>query len=378
MMLGVSMKLVKIILLNFLLFVAITGSLVFLIVISSETLRFAKSKFLYKNIECIRASCFEAYKDILWAKKHFKEYSEVKFHYETPIVWRADSFKGDTINISENNFARKTFSKNKPKDDSKVIFFFGGSVVWGVGSNDENTLPSHFQNISGYKTKNFGENAWTSDQSLMYLIKLIKDGHRPDYVIFINGYNDATKCGNKFGDEHGILIEDDLRLKFSESIRKKSKITFNNFFSIPLEFVQRIKSTIATKKAKGGSSAYTSGCLKSNLHLKIAENLYKNWKIAKILVEDNGGEFIAIIEPMLAFTDTKIDPRINFNNKNVHTIEKKKIYSHLLKITKDEPYIYDFKSIYNSIDDYIFIDEVHVTPFANKFMANKIYNIILD
>ena len=41
----------------------------------------------------------------------------------------------------------------------KIKNLFGGSVVWGFGSNDIKTIPSHFQDISGYRTVNFGESA---------------------------------------------------------------------------------------------------------------------------------------------------------------------------------------------------------------------------
>ena len=371
------MKFLKIITLNFLLLISIIGSLVFLMVIVSEALRFTKSKFLYKNIECIRASCNEAYENISWAKEHFKEYGEISFHYETPVVWRADSFKGNTINILKDNFTRKTLSENKIPDNAKIAYFFGGSVVWGVGSNDENTIASHFQNISGFKTFNYGESAWTSDQSLMYLIKTIKQGHKPDYVIFINGINDGSKCYNKNKDEFGLLKEDELIITLGETIRSKSNVTFQNFFSIPVELIGRLKSLFKTNVSKA-DLGLKSDCMKSNYHKKIMQNLSNNWKIANNLVQNNNGKFFAIIEPQLAFTDTKIDERIDFKIDSDSTKENIEMYSHLKIITKDLDYVYDYSSIYNGINDYIFIDAgSHVTPFGNKFLAETIYNEII-
>ena len=370
------MKILRLILLNIIILISIVGFIVFSIVIFSETIRLVKSKYLYDNKECIRSSCNEVYKNITWAKKHFKEYSEIKFHYESPVIWKSSAFKGETINIDSKTFLRKTVSKNQILENAKTFYFFGGSVVWGVGSNDINTIPSHFQNISRHVSKNLGESAWTSDQSLAYLIKLVKEGHAPDYVIFINGANDVSKCRNKYGGADAVLKEDELRLKFKENIRKVSKTTFENFFSIPIEFIEKIKLQLFTIKASKKPDTYTSNCLQNDLYLKIAKNLYENWKLAKKIVEDNGGKFIAIIEPVLAFSNTKIDPKISFSNESVYTLEKEKIYSHLINIAKHETYIYDFKSIYNGIDDFVFIDEVHVSPFANKFMARKIYDIL--
>ena len=371
-------KAIKIIFLNILILITIIGSLVFLLVIFSETTRYVKSKFYYKNEDCIRASCIKAYENYPWAKKHFKEYSEIKFHYETPVVWRADEFSGDTINISKNSYTRVTISEKKNINENKKVYFFGGSVVWGFGSNDINTIPSHFQDISGYRTVNFGESAWTSDQSLFYLIKLIKKDHRPDYVIFINGVNDVMKCSSRYGAEDGLLKEDELNIKFSETIRSKSKTTFKNFFSIPIEIFDRIKSNFVTKQMKSTSVRY-SKCLKSDFHKKIAKNVFENWKIANKLVSDYGGEFVAILEPQLIFTDTRIDTKIGFNKNNVYNEETKKIYSEILKLSQNVDYVHDFKSIYNGIDDYIFIDiGHHVSPKGNKFLANKIFTEIIE
>ena len=249
--------------------------------------------------------------------------------------------------------------------------------MWGFGSNDINTIPSHFQNISNFNSKNFGESAWTSDQSLFFLIKLIKDGHKPDYVIFVNGVNDVQKCRNKYGLEDGVLKEDELRLKFNESIRNVSKTTFKNYFSIPLELIERIKNRFETYKVKKNLQI-SSECLQTDLHQKVAENLFENWKIAKNLVELNGGKFFAFLEPHMSFTNTKIDPKINFSKDSLYTLENIEIYSHLISLTKNENYIYDFKSVYNGMNDYVFIDESHVSPEANKFMAKKIFEIISE
>ena len=186
------MRVIKLIIINLFFLFALISVIVFGIVVFSEIVRFTKKNFLYKNDECIRSSCHKVYENNYWAKKHFHEYSQIKFHYQSPVVWRADKFDGETINIDGIYNTRKTVSKKIDQDvPNKIVYFFGGSVMWGFGSNDENTIPSHFQELSGYKSFNFGESAWTSDQSLIYLIKLIKDGHKPDYVVFLNGINDS-------------------------------------------------------------------------------------------------------------------------------------------------------------------------------------------
>ena len=53
----------------------------------------------------------------------------------------------------------------------KQKFIFGGSVTWGYGNNDSNTIPSHYSLISKEKSKNLGERSWILDQDLAYLIQ---------------------------------------------------------------------------------------------------------------------------------------------------------------------------------------------------------------
>jgi lysophospholipase L1-like esterase len=376
------MKLIKIIFYNLFFLIAIIGFLIFLLVILSESIRYTKNNFfLEKKNECIRSSCMLNYENFNWAKKHFLEYKKIRFHYETPIIFRADKFSGDTINIEGIYNTRKTESENKIINSSRQAYFFGGSVMWGFGSSDKHTIPSYFQNFSGIKSFNFGESAWTSDQSLMYLIRLLKDGHKPDYVIFYHGANDYDKC-LQTGNHYGLLIEDKLQKKFKESMRSFSKTTFKNFFSIPLEIIEKVRRVDpVNKEVNLYEYIETTKCNNKELQKKIALNLTQNWEIAHQLVTNYGGKFYAFLEPHAFFTNTKLDQQSILISEMLRFKEVKlESFTNVYKFIEEEmeykKYFNNFKAIFNNIDDFVFIDSVHTSPNGNKFSAKKIYETI--
>lgn len=371
------MKVVKVLFFNLFFSIALIGFIVFFIVILSESTRFIKDRFITEKVDCIRSSCLPNYENVNWAKKHFTEYSKIRFHYETPIVFKADKFNGETINIEGEYNIRRTESDKILKDQSDHAYFFGGSVIWGFGSNDKNTIPSHFQNLSGIKSYNFGESAWTSDQSLMYLIRILKDGYKPEHVIFYNGANDYDKCVDT-GNHYGVLLENKLKIRFKESLRTHAKTTFKNFFSIPIELIERFKRINPNDEEEDLSNwLKNTKCNNQELQRKIATNLVKNWEIANELVTKYGGKFYAILEPHAYFSNTKMDHlpySLKFKKVNFESVDN--TYKDIEKKMKNKKYFYNFKSIFNEINDYVFIDAVHTSPNGNKISAQKIVEII--
>ena len=49
--------------------------------------------------------------------------------------------------------------------------------MWGTGASDNQTIPSHFHELTNKNVFNFGETGWASRQSLNQLISLIGDGN---------------------------------------------------------------------------------------------------------------------------------------------------------------------------------------------------------
>lgn len=116
--------------------------------------------------------------------------------YQPYTMWRRRPYRGThtTIDITG---SRRTVG-NSSNVDALKIWMFGGSAVWGVGAPDHETIPSHLADILNHafgidsSVRNLGERGFVSTQEVIYLMRELQAGRRPDVVIFYNGVNDAA------------------------------------------------------------------------------------------------------------------------------------------------------------------------------------------
>src|SRR5215471_7976774 len=158
------------------------------------------------------------YAHVDWAMQHYRELDQAQLtsartDFKSFIGWRRKPFNGETINVGGPYAQRRTI--NNGREGAKKAYFFGGSSMWGTGANDAGTIPSQFAALTGMHSDNFGEAGYTAHQSLMLLIQLLQEGHRPDLVIFYDGVNEvALKCVNEVTpDAHMLEARIDNLLK---------------------------------------------------------------------------------------------------------------------------------------------------------------------
>ncbi len=116
--------------------------------------------------------------------------------YEPYTIWKRRAYRGEytTIDIAG---SRGTVG-NSSSDDALQVWMFGGSAVWGVGAPDGETIPSHLALLLNdtlgidANVRNLGRRGYVSTQEIVYLMRELQAGRRPDIVIFYNGVNDAA------------------------------------------------------------------------------------------------------------------------------------------------------------------------------------------
>jgi lysophospholipase L1-like esterase len=129
-------------------------------------------------------------------KSFFAELRAARKEAYTPyVVWRSRRFAGDFIDIdAEGN--RSTHHNSEASDPLRV-WLFGGSVIWGLGAPDSETVSSHlarhFNNELGIdaEVRNLGEIGFVNTQEIVLLMRELQLGRRPDLVVFLDGANDA-------------------------------------------------------------------------------------------------------------------------------------------------------------------------------------------
>jgi hypothetical protein len=306
--------------------------------------------------------------DPAYARKIFKDYNSVQHEYEPFVGWKCLPYKGETLTISANGeriHATGTSSK------TKVVHFFGGSTMWGEGSDDKNTIPALFNEANPeYEVHNHGQLAYNTRQELDALISLYAKKERADLVIFYDGVNDAAfLCPSDIKElpAHRLvpMYRDKLYTKKSSvAIDLASEIFIGNI----LKVIQKL-----TYKPTPENSPYD--CLRTpGKAEEIAEMMMKNWEMANEIVTARGGTFIAVLQPAAFIgkprTDhLKLDKELDKNFSEVYKLLKMKIAE------RKHPWIHDLSSSFDG-NEYIFIDFCHVSPNGNKIIASKISELV--
>lgn len=361
------MKLIK----NTIYFTLIIISLIiffhFFLILFADSYRFIFSKKDKINPNVAQVSRLDLYKTISWSEEFFSEYSSLSQNYRSFIGWRTKEFKGNQININnENN--RFTIYMGDNNDETKNLFF-GGSVTWGYGNNDSNTIPSHYYLISREKSENLGERSWILDQDLIYLIQQYNQSKIFSNVFFIFGVNDIyIKClsGNLFA--HG------QDKKVRNQLNKKSidPASFENFFSVFKKYYLILKLRIASLKKKQTNSFNLNYCKDKNFAESVAENIIKNINNSKKIVQSNNDNFYAVLQPVHFYSKDQV----HLDNAFQWLDEESFIYIYnlIVKNMKDENYFIDLKDIFLENSDVIFTDTGgHLSPTGNQLFAEKLF-----
>jgi lysophospholipase L1-like esterase len=137
----------------------------------------------------------DAYGNAPWVSDYYDHFHRGRDEmlWKSYVYWRRRPWQSPYINVDERGIRKTTSSA---KDGAVTIFMFGGSTMWGSGARDEYTIPSVVARELERKgvsatVVNYGETGWVSTQELIALELELRQGRRPDLVVFYDGINDT-------------------------------------------------------------------------------------------------------------------------------------------------------------------------------------------
>ena len=354
------MNWIKVLFFNFLIFFALIG-LTFLAPPAAVS--------LYRTFQTIPfhdSVALPNYENVPWIKRYLLEYAQLNTRYEDYVVWRTDNFSGEQINV-QSGLRATTGSISKSNTEA---WFFGGSTMWGVGVNDQNTIPSIYTQKTGIKSINYGEKGHMARQSLAqlhnnYLININQDkSHR--LVVFYDGVNDVVNLCRIQSSPLGSNQEAIIRAKNSTEI-----FSYKQTFKQLTYFVSNLTHKIATNR---GKFIRTHDCdTNPNKAATIALRLVATWEEASKVAERQGDDFLAILQPV-AFQgspNTSYLKKFDANNSLVRD-QFNTLYplirQHALRSGIN---FIDLTSVYDSCE-FCYIDFCHVSHNANHIIVNSI------
>lgn len=309
------------------------------------------------------------YSDIDWAETHFSEYARIQSSFEAFYGWRYEAFQGETISIDDEG-RRRSF-KHDSAEESRSVAFFGGSTLWGVGADDDGTIPSFYARFNpDQEAVNFGTIGFNAHQELNLLMKTLAEGYRPKTVVFYDGVNDALqKCHVDNGDAFGHARETFVRDVLKENERWSTPPW--HFVLMPtLRLLEEAGSVLLRTSGSGPSHDCDQRREKANA---VARQMLTDWRIAREQSEKHGAQFLAVLQPTAYDSNSKID---HLQLDPVWAKQYEMVYPIIVSLIDNE--FSDLKDVFLDLraaldqDDYIFIDWCHLSPNGNEIIAERI------
>lgn len=304
--------------------------------------------------------------DFSHAQAVFADYNRIKHQYEPFVGWKTLPYNGKTTHISKDGL--RTHTTQKEVGESKtVVRFFGGSTMWGEGSDDQHTIPALFNDLNPqYEVFNHAQLAYNSRQELDELISMYSRNEKADVVVFYDGVNDAAfLCPKVIKDLPAHRLVPMYREKlYARKYAVVKALLFEIFAEDILQVIQRIS---APPEADNALYDCVSNPDKAEA---IAEIMMKNWEMAHEIVTRRNGQFIAVLQPAAFIGNPRtdhlhLDKALGENLKKIYSLLRQKITE------RNHPWIVDLSHTFDG-NEYIFIDFCHVSPNGNAIIAREI------
>jgi hypothetical protein len=130
-------------------------------------------------------------------KELVRETKDRPFGFSPYVMFTEPPYHGRYINVSEQGYRLVPQQGPWPMDPKNFnVLTFGGSTMFGYAVSDDQTVAAYLQtilqNAGGRRVcvYNFGRRAYFSTQERILFEQLLRDGARPNLVVFMDGLND--------------------------------------------------------------------------------------------------------------------------------------------------------------------------------------------
>ena len=257
-----------------------------------------------------------------------------------------------------------------PVRSKRSVYVFGGSTAWGGGSRDDYTIPSDLSRIlngagGSVDVENRAVPAYFSTQEVLWLMRQLRKGARPDVVVFLDGLNETlvpVYNGGHTGDALGR--ERRLRLAGDQTLPDALG------YILRTSGIRRLASLLEDEPKKSGPGAADSSNVDPG---DIARIYVSNADIVLALAAEYHFHPLFYWQPTIATKKTlspleektrPIAPSI-LENKPLFLAVSRKVKA---LMSADA----DFRDIENIFDDSpatIYNDNAHYTEEANRRIA---------
>lgn len=322
----------------------------------------------------------EYYRDQAWAEQFWDELPRAAGSRYAPFVlWRRKPFSGETINVDANGF--RVTPGAECVENAYRIFVFGGSTVFGDGSPDWGTIPAYLQ--AGYPTErplcviNMGGSGYTVTQGIIELTMQLQKGHRPDRVIFYDGYNDV----------YDAYLYQQVNLHHNYDLIQGSLDGATTVES-PLSSVLRASNTgrfllsllpqNPTDDLLTPDQVTLTDDQAEKLAAEVVSQYFSSYQIVSALGAEIGFEVDFFWQPVIFVTEkpfTELEEGFTQRETPAFRDFFREIYRQIEARTPDFERMHYLGGVLDGREESLYIDTVHLNPEGNAIIAAAILEI---
>ena len=298
----------------------------------------------------------------------------------------SEDFSCDGVTIQDG----LRLTADSPVNPTKTIHIFGGSTVFGTGSMDSETIPSYIQKILNNNgldiaVKNYGFMTLVASQQLAALKEAnLRAG---DIVLFYDGGNDAFNSF-VYGSPEGTIIGYNRNNKLAFALVKARHYLQSN--SALYRVLGALKAQISGKNSPSGTQC-------SNIPSDSSQDSYINHYFgiladSKSYANSKGAQFLHSFQPILGSSNglsTDESSRVLelLNVDGISRCTQEELLGYYSKLSKNyDRYLQEVNGL-NLSNVFVgsaspfserYIDWIHMTPKANKKIAEKLTHHIFS
>ena len=303
--------------------------------------------------------------------------------FQQYLIWISKAQKGQFVNLDRDT-GRKTWNPPNLQAPEATVFAFGGSASWGYGARDDYTLPSQLSRLLNAKSPrfrvfNFGEPGYTFTQGVFSLITKLRDGARPTYVIFYDGFNDVYGAyqSGKPGTLHNIAqlkekLESKPRQIYWQAVKgwwQENIFLYNKIFS---RFLQP-----SGKRFREVGAGFSDEELK-NLAAGLTQYYGQSLELLDQLAQAYGFKYACFWQPAL-FTEAQILPQETRADVRLEDKNFARLYQFTNQYLAEHPppqHFYNLTDVLSGRTQPCYLDLMHLTEEGYGLVAERMEKIL--
>jgi hypothetical protein len=157
-----------------------------------------------RRSQAVTARPDHPYVGLPWFPRYLRERADTEsptraLTWSPYVYWRRQPYGGQFINVDSAGL-RVTPQPGPGSQLSRLVWFFGGSTMWGTFQRDSATIPAVAasrwaeRGARDLDVVNRGEYGYVFTQEVLALELALRRGERPAVVVFLDGINDVASA----------------------------------------------------------------------------------------------------------------------------------------------------------------------------------------